>query len=176
MALFRRPIAPLLLALALGLAACGTPASGRPTSGEASGHCPASAGLPANASDHGAAAASGNQLTIEANDFFFKATCVTGVPGGTVTLTVHNAGQALHNVSIPSLNIDMDVSSGQTITVQVKMGNAPLIFFCKYHKSVGMYGALLPSGTASHCCCSSASGCSGMLGILGMALPSGSGS
>jgi hypothetical protein len=157
-----------LLAIAWGLAACGTPPPGKSSTGAATGHCPATAGLPANVSDHGAAAGSGNQPAIEANDFFFKATCVTQVPVGTVTLTVHNAGRALHNVSIPSLNVDMGVAAGQTISVKLMMGNTPLIYFCKYHKSVGVYGALLPSGTALCCCCSSGSGCPGMLGALSL--------
>ena len=153
----------LTLIFALGLAACGggNIAARQPAVTAPSGRCPTSAGLPSNASDHGTVAASGRQLAIDANDFFFSATCVTGVLGGTLTLTVHNVGQALHNISIPSLNIDMDVAPGQTITVQVQMGSAPLVFFCKYHKGVGMYGALLPSGTAHGCCCccGSASGC-----------------
>lgn len=148
-----RFLALLSLGLTLALAACGggSAATGQPASGAtpaSSGPCPTSAGLPANTSDHGTVSTSGNQITIEANDFFFGPTCVTGVPSGAVTLTVHNAGQALHNVSIPTLNIDEDVSPGQTITIHAHMGNRPLVFFCKYHKGVGMYGALLPSGAA----------------------------
>lgn len=153
---YQRSFALLAFALTLGLAACGSgsAATGQtPATTAPSGHCPATSGLPANVSDHGAVSASGSTVTIEANDFFFTPTCVTGVPGGTVTLTVHNVGQTLHNVSIPSLNIDIDVSPGQTITFQVRMGNAPLVFFCKYHKGVGMYGALLPSKTSHRCCC-----------------------
>jgi len=143
-----RLLALMPLALTLGLAACG---SGRATTGPTatsapSGQCPASAGLPATVSDHGSIVDSGSHLTIEADDFFFSATCVTGVHTGTVTLVVHNGGQMLHNVTIPPLNIDMDVPPGQTITLQVQMGNTPLVFFCKYHKGVGMYGALLPPG------------------------------
>jgi hypothetical protein len=158
-----RAYALLTLIVAFGLAACGggNTASGRPGTTAPSGHCPA-AGLPSNASDHGTVAAAGSQLTITANDFFFSATCVTGVPVGSVTLTVHNAGQALHNVSIPALNIDRDVSPGQTITIHVRMGSMPVVIFCKYHKSVGMYGALLPSGSTAHgccCCCGPARGC-----------------
>jgi hypothetical protein len=153
-----RPFALLILTFALGLAACGggsaTTAAGQPTTRPPSGHCPAAAGLPSNANDHSTITAAGSQLAITANDFFFNATCVTGVPpGGTATLTIHNAGQALHNVSIPALNIDMDVSPGQTIAIQVRMGSMPVVFFCKYHKSVGMYGALLPSVSTSHGCC-----------------------
>src|SRR2546422_181056 len=103
------------------------------TTGTATGGCPASAGLPANTNIHGSAVALGSQLSIEASDFFFRPTCVTSVPGGTVTLTVHNAGVVLHNVSIPSLHIDMDMAPGQTISVHLKLGKTPLVYFCKYH-------------------------------------------
>ena len=119
------------------------------TTGTARGGCPASAGLPANTNIHGSAVASGSQLSIEASDFFFSPTCMTSVPGGTVTLTVHNAGVVLHNVSIPSLHIDMDMAPDQTISVHVQMGKTPLVYFCKYHVGAGMLGALLPSGSGS---------------------------
>ncbi len=156
----RRLFALLTIVVILGTAACGSggAAAGQPsptanlptapvsTAGATSGGCPASTGLPANVNVHGTAVASGNLLSIEASDFFFSPTCVTRVKSGVVTLTVHNSGQVLHNVSIPQLHIDQDVASGQTITVHVKMGSIPLVFFCKYHRSSGMLGVLLPSG------------------------------
>jgi hypothetical protein len=155
----RRLFALLTIVVILATAACGTggAAAGQPsptanpptapvsTVGATSGECPATAGLPANVNVHGTTVASGSRLSIEASDFFFSPTCVTGVKSGTITLIVHNVGQVLHNVSIPQLHIDQDVASGHTITVQVKMGSAPLVFFCKYHRSSGMLGALLPS-------------------------------
>jgi plastocyanin len=144
----------LLIIVILGVAACSsgggsgspspTPTTPVATSAAASGTCPASAGLSPSTNIHGTIAASGSQLSIEAGDFFFSPTCVTGVPGGAITLTVHNGGVTLHNLSIPSLHIDMDMTSGQTITVHVLMGKAPLVFFCKYHRGSGMLGALLP--------------------------------
>jgi plastocyanin len=145
----------LLLIATLGVAACSsggeatgnsspTPTAPVATTAAASGTCPASAGLPPSTNIHGTIAASGSQLSIEAGDFFFSPTCVTGVHSGTITLTVHNGGVTLHNVSIPSLHIDMDMTSGQTITVHVLMRKAPLVFFCKYHRGSGMLGALLP--------------------------------
>ncbi len=160
MSLYRRLFAFLTIVIILGTAACGsaTTAAGQPsptanpptapvsTTSAASGGCPATAGLPANVNVHGTAVASGNRLSIEASDSFFSPTCVTRVKSGFVTLTVHNSGQVLHNVSIPELHIDQDVASGQTITVHVKMGSIPLVFFCKYHRSSGMLGVLLPSG------------------------------
>src|SRR5579859_3872091 len=116
----------------LALAACGgSSTAGGPTppaesaGGHAgSGHCPATAGLPAGVSDHGVAAAPGGQLALTAGDFFFSPTCETGVTASVVTLTVRNTGQALHNVSIPAQQIDVDVSPGQTITVRVRLGSA----------------------------------------------------
>jgi plastocyanin len=157
----RRVFALLSLAVLLGVAACGTtsntagqasPAPTQPvsvpssTSGTASGRCPASSGLPAGTNLHGAAAASGSQISMEASDFFFSPTCVTGLHSGTITLRVHNMGVVLHNVSILALHIDQDMSPGQTITVVVKMGSIPLVFFCKYHRASGMLGALIPAG------------------------------
>jgi plastocyanin len=155
----------------LALAACGgsstaggpAPPAGSVGGNAGAGHCPATAGLPASVSDHGVVAATGGQLAIAAGDFFFSPTCETGVAAGTVTLTVRNTGQALHNVSIPAQHIDMDVAPGQTITVRVRMGSAPLVYFCKYHRGSGMLGALLPAGTASRgCCCAGASACAGV--------------
>jgi len=160
----RRVVALLSLVVLLGVAACGTvstsagqapPAPTQPatataptsTAGAASGTCPATSGLPADTNMHGAVAASGSQLSLEASDFFFSPTCVTGLHSGAITLTVHNGGVVLHNVSIPQLHIDQDMSPGQTITVQVKMGSTPLVFFCKYHRASGMLGALIPAGS-----------------------------
>jgi plastocyanin len=102
-------------------------------------------GLSGNVSDHGAKAAGGASASVEAGDFFFSPTCVTSAPAGTVTLTVMNTGQALHNVSVPDQGIDMDVGAGQTITVPIKVGDAVVNFFCKYHRTSGMVGGLAPA-------------------------------
>ncbi len=64
-----------------------------------------------------------------------------------MTLTVENAGQALHNVSIADQGIDEDVAPGETITLRVEMGSSPLQYACKYHRTSGMLGALLPTAT-----------------------------
>jgi plastocyanin len=143
----------LIAVMALAGVACGgsgssssptSPAS--PRAAATSATCPASAPIPTPAHDHGAAAATGSTLSIEASEFFFAPTCITDLSAGTVTLSVHNAGRALHNLTIQSLGVDKDVPVGQTITVTVQIGSSPLPFFCKYHRSSGMVGALLPSG------------------------------
>jgi plastocyanin len=111
--------------------------------------CKDAAGFPdsANLQDKGTEPASGTTISVEAGDFFFGPTCVSGVAAGTVTLTVENAGQALHNVSIADQGIDEDVAPGETITMRVEMGSSPLQYACKYHRTSGMLGALLPTGT-----------------------------
>jgi hypothetical protein len=79
--------------------------------------------------------------------FLLQPNLCNGIDSGTITLRVHNGGVVLHNVSIPQLHIDQDMSPGQTITVVVQMGNTPLVFFCKYHRGSGMLGALIPAGS-----------------------------
>jgi len=138
-----------------GGASKATPAAGNPTAAPspavsaqaASTSCPANSGLTGNVKDHGAAAATGSTLAIEAGDFFFAPTCETGVQPGTITMVVKNTGQALHNVSIAAQNIDMDVAPGETITVQVKLDKDAVPYLCKYHRTSGMVGSLIPAGS-----------------------------
>jgi plastocyanin len=139
--------------LALAASACGggggsgqsTPPVASATTAGGAGRCPAGSGLRGSVNDHGAAAAAGPQLTILAGDSFFTPTCQTGVRAGTVTLVVHNSGRILHNLSVPAQKLDKDVAPGQTITVKVELGGKALPYFCKYHRTAGMVGALLPA-------------------------------
>jgi len=58
---------------------------------------------------------------------------------------VHNSGRMLHNISVPAQKLDKDVAAGQTITVTVKVAGKALPYFCKYHRTAGMVGSLLPA-------------------------------
>ena len=158
----RRGLVPFV-GLVLLAAGCGSPSAARnpglagpaqsttssSAAGPASGaRCPVNAGFTGTVSDHGSAPVKGKQSNIEAGDFFFAPTCQTrAAASATLTLSVRNTGQALHNLSVPDQGVDTDVSAGQTITVTVKVGTAPLTFFCKYHRSSGMVGAIIPAGT-----------------------------
>lgn len=129
---------------ALAVAACGgghSSASGSSPSGS----CAAKAGVTSAINDTGTKSATSSALDIDAQDVKFSPTCITSVPTGTVTLTIHNTGGLLHNVSVPSQNIDRDIRAGATITVQVKVGTAPVTYFCKYHRGSGMVGFLIPA-------------------------------
>ena len=109
----------------------------------ATAKCPASAGLPNGAKDHGSVKAAGSSVSLEAEDSFFAPTCATQVPPGKLTVVTKNTGSALHNFSIPDQGIDVDVQAGKSITVDVDMSLPSLVFFCKYHRTSGMGGALL---------------------------------
>ena len=111
-----------------------------------SGSCPSTVSFTPQVDDHGVAAASGASIALTAGDSYFSPTCMTAVSAGTVTLTIHNGGVLLHNISVPDQNVDTDIAVGATVTVRVAAGSAPLLFFCKYHRTSGMQGALLPAG------------------------------
>jgi plastocyanin len=131
-----------LLALAILAVACGAGSNASPQASAQS--CAELAGQSGRVNDHGSAAAAGAALDIQADDFYFAPTCQTGVPDGNVTLVLRNAGGVLHNVSIPDQGIDEDVGAGETIRVTVKVGSAAVQYFCKYHRTSGMVGALIP--------------------------------
>jgi len=116
------------------------------SSSQATGHCPDSAGLSGAVDDHGTSGATGSTIAIGAADSYFEPTCVTAVPPGTVTLTLKNTGSLVHNISIPDQGLDTDLPMGQTVTVHVMVGSAPLHYFCKYHRTSGMVAALVPAG------------------------------
>lgn len=144
-----------LAAIALVLTACGGGgasggggSSGSPTGAASpapaqSGSCQSQAGLTGKVSDQGTTSISGSTVELQAGDFFFSPTCVTG-GGGAVTMIVENGGQALHNFSVSSLGIDEDVAAGESITVEVRLpATGVLPFFCKYHVGAGQQGAFL---------------------------------
>jgi plastocyanin len=82
-------------------------------------------------------------VSLEQDKYYFEPTFVKAEAGSTITVTLKNSSNVEHNFSITSLNIDKDVEANKTETVTVKLpsGTAPITFFCKYHKSLGMQGA-----------------------------------
>jgi plastocyanin len=141
--------------MAVGLAACGgSSAPGEASPGlssssgpsQATGHCPESAGLTGALDDRGTQAGTGSTVAVGVGDSYFEPTCITGVPPGTVTLTMKSTGSSLHNISVPDQAIDIDIPAGQTVTAHVTVGTGPLRYFCKYHRTSGMQAALLPAG------------------------------
>ena len=126
-------------ALALLVAGCG--GSKKSTSTEAAGGGQKTiAGVSAN--DHGTKSVSGS-AEVELDDYYFEPTVLKGKPGAKLTLELKNEGSIEHNFSVPSEGIDKSLAPGATAKVAVtipKSGAAS--FYCKFHKSMGMAGAL----------------------------------
>ena len=95
--------------------------------------------------NHGSKVLSGMTaaVSLEQDTYYFEPTFVKALSGAHVTVTLKNTSKVLHNFSITSLNIDKDVEAGktETVTVTLPTASAPVDFFCKYHKSLGMQGA-----------------------------------
>ena len=105
------------------------------------------AGVPAN--DHGNKNVSG-EAEVELDDFYFEPTVMHGKPGSQVTLELKNEGSTEHNFSIDSEGINKDVEAGEDAKVTVTFPKSGVLsFYCEYHKSMGMAGALAAGGTGA---------------------------
>ncbi|SRR6266540_1475170 len=100
-----------------------------------------------NANNHGSATVS-DEEKVELDDFYFEPTVLKGKPGQRVTLELENEGKVEHNFSIDSQGIDKDLEAGEDAKVTVTIPKSGLVsFYCKYHKSMGMAGALATRGS-----------------------------
>jgi plastocyanin len=127
----------VVLVLALAATACG-----KENGTEEGGETITIAGQKAN--DHGMKDVSGeSSVELEQDNFYFEPTVLEGTPGQKLTIELSNEGSALHNFSIPDQSIDQDVQPDAKGEVTVTFPNSgTLVFFCKYHQSQGMVGAL----------------------------------
>jgi YVTN family beta-propeller protein len=100
-------------------------------------------GMPA-VSDHGTKQVTGLvEVTLEADDYYFAPTYLQGESGQALTLTVKNASGTLHNLSVPDLQIDQDLSPQGKAKVQITLpSSGRMRFFCKIHAAMGMTGEL----------------------------------
>ena len=90
-----------------------------------------------------------SKLELEADDYYFSPTFLRGKPGQKLTLVVESEAATLHNISIPALGIDKDITPKGKAQVTVTFpASGELAFFCKFHGSLGMNGQLLTSDTA----------------------------
>jgi plastocyanin len=143
----KRVIVAVVTLTLVAVAAAGCGGSSKSSSGGESGGGGKKtiAGLPAN--DHGKKNVSG-EAEVELDNFYFEPTVLTGKPGSQVTLELKNEGSTEHNFSIDSQSIDKDVEAGEDAKVTVTFPKSGEIsFYCKYHKNMGMAGALAAGGT-----------------------------
>ncbi|HWC12059.1 MAG TPA: cupredoxin domain-containing protein [Acidimicrobiales bacterium] len=82
----------------------------------------------------------GPELT--ARDFEFQPPEFLVTAGQQVTITFVNRGAVTHNLSIPSIPVDLDFEAGKRGTVIFVPPNEPggVEFFCKFHADQGMRG------------------------------------
>jgi plastocyanin len=143
-------VAVLALGLVPLVAGCGSSSSssgGTTTEGgESEGGTTTVAGLKAN--NHGTKSVETSGKTeVELDDFYFEPTVLEGKAGETVTLELKNEGNVEHSFTMDSQGIDKDIEPGDEGEVTATIPKSGVIsFFCKYHKSSGMAGALAVTG------------------------------
>jgi plastocyanin len=119
------------------------------------------AGVEAN--DHGSKSASG-ETKVELDDYYFKPTVLKGSPGQKVTLELENEGSTEHTFTIDAQGVDQALQPGDDAKVTVTIPKSGAVsFYCKFHKSQGMAGALVANGSSP----SAGSGSSGSSGGSG---------
>jgi plastocyanin len=91
---------------------------------------------------HGTGTATAGAVTIDQHDYFFSPTFVK-VPAGvtSVSVTVTNMGQALHSFTVPAASISSDIQPGSSMTFTVPVSGGGVLFYCRFHRQLGMQGA-----------------------------------
>jgi plastocyanin len=143
----RGKILILVMAMVLVMAACG--GDDEPTGGASNGAAEQEEGGTIqidgqSANNHGEADVAGESETdVEADDFYFEPTVLTGEAGQTITIHIENEGDATHNFSISDQDVDEDVDSGDSVDVDVTFPDSGTVaWFCKFHQGQGMVGGL----------------------------------
>jgi plastocyanin len=138
----------LLLLAAAGCGSSSSSSSGGTTTEDSGGGGGRRAIAGVQANDHGTKAVEDNGKTeVELDDFYFKPTVLEGKPGQTVTLELKNEGETEHTFTIDSQSVDQDLGPGEEAEVDVTIPKSGVVsFYCKFHKSSGMAGALAVTG------------------------------
>lgn len=98
--------------------------------------------LEGTVNNEGIAQLRGDMLEMELDDFDFEPTFVQAEPGTSVTIEMHNEGDAAHTFTIDELGIDEVVDPGQRVEVEVTLPDElPQRFYCRFHVGQGMQGA-----------------------------------
>jgi plastocyanin len=90
----------------------------------------------------GTETASGSELNVELDDFYFKPTFIKGTPGQMLTLHLENEGKNAHTFTSAALNVDETLQAGEKTDVQVTLPQSGATeYHCSFHQSSGMQGA-----------------------------------
>jgi plastocyanin len=81
-------------------------------------------------------------LDVEADDFYFSPTFVKAAPGQTLSITVDNHSKNTHTFTTAG-GVDEQVAAGQKKAVTVTApATGVLVWYCRFHQSSGMQGAV----------------------------------
>ena len=146
-------VAVLSLGVVPLLAGCGSSSSSSSsktgsTESSGSGGQKTIGGVMAN--DHGTKTASSSGKTeVELYDYYFEPTVIEGKAGQKVKLELKNEGKVDHSFTVDSEKIDKTISPGDEAEVTVTIPKSGVVsFYCKFHKSSGMAGALAVTGAS----------------------------
>jgi plastocyanin len=143
-------IASALAAFAVGGCGSGSSSSSGTTtesSGGGGGGQTTIAGVKAN--DHGTKTVA-KETDVELDDYYFEPTVIQGKAGQKVTLELENEGKVEHSFVIDAQNIDQTIQPGEDAKVTVTIpASGSISFYCKFHKSEGMAGALAVKGQSA---------------------------
>jgi plastocyanin len=133
-----------VVALALVTTACAEETPQSPTS--ANPDQIVVAGQEAN--DHGTQDLAGaSDFELEAYEFYFQPTVLTGEAGQTITLEVLNEGAQSHTFTVDPLRVDLEVPPGQNATTKVTFPDSgAFLFYCRFHAGGAMRGGLSVGG------------------------------
>jgi plastocyanin len=87
-------------------------------------------------------------IEVEADDYYFKPSVLTGTPGQKLAVTVANESSSTeHNFMLTSQHIDKDIEAGADSTFSVTIpASGVLSFFCEYHAAKGLAGGVAVTG------------------------------
>ena len=92
--------------------------------------------------------AGSTELELEADDFYFGPTVLDGDAGQSLTLSLHNEGDAPHTFTIDEAGIDEELQPGDEGSIDVTFPDSgALVFYCRFHRGQGMLGALSVDGS-----------------------------
>jgi plastocyanin len=132
--------------IALGLVATACAEEPTPTQQAANPDQIVVAGEEAN--DHGTQDIAGtSDFELEAYEFYFQPTVLSGEAGQTITLEVLNEGEQSHTFTLDALKVDLEVPPGQNATTKVTFPDSgAFLFYCRFHAGGAMRGGLSVGG------------------------------
>lgn len=89
-------------------------------------------------------------VDMTAADNSFAPTFLKTSAGATVKVSIRNVGARNHSFTVDDQHIDQTLQPGQQAQVTVAMpASGALTFYCRFHRSSGMQGAFLTTGSSS---------------------------